>query len=392
MRFIKDSKEETVVNNFIAILFTFICITALLIVRVALFYHESGDYLMFHKLWIEAFRGMSFIEGLGTKVGNYNPPYMYILNIIARINVSDLVLMKVVSVFFDIVLAFFVMKIVSLKTDSRNMQISALILTLAVPTITLNSSMWGQCDSIYSAFAVGSVYFGMRGKSKLTYVFAALAVSFKLQAAFIFPVIAVFAFTGKIRFRDCYMFFIVYIAALLPALIAGMSFNDAFLVYFGQATTYTRLNLNIVNIWRFVGNVSIENFITAGLYLAGTAVLSLLYFTYVHRERLKDNIDFVRLSYLFAVIIPFLLPKMHDRYYFMADVLSIAVFYYDKKRWYVPVVTVFCSYLSYAYFLMNGIEMVDFRLAAIALFIIIVIVLRDYVTSLYYKTEDNCLI
>ena len=389
MQLFKRSNESETYDNIIAYLFTFVCVSALLIVRSALFYYESGDYTLFYGPWIETFRTMTFIEGLGTKVGNYNPPYMYILNIIARINFSDVILMKIVSVFFDLLLAVFVMRIVSLKTDSLNIHISALILTMAVPTIILNSSMWGQCDSIYSAFAIGSVYFGMRGKSKLTYVFIALAISFKLQTGFLLPLIAVFILTGKIRFRDCYIFFVVYIAMLLPAIFSGMPINVAFLIYLDQATTYTRLNLNIVNLWQFVGNVNTANFTIAGLFMTGTAVLSLLYFIYIHKERLKENIDYVRLAYIFAVMIPFLLPKMHDRYYFMADALSVAVFIYDKKRWYVPVVTILCSYISYAFLLMLGTELIDFRLAATALFIVIIIVLRDFISSLYYKTEDS---
>jgi hypothetical protein len=94
------------------------------------------------------------------------------------------------------------------------------------------------------------------------------------------------------------------------------------------------------------------------------------------------NVDFVRLAYLFAVIIPFLLPKMHDRYYYMADILAVALFFYDKRRWYVPAVTVISSYTGYVYFIMFRLEVVDLRYAAIAMFVVIMIVLRDYIISL----------
>ena len=269
------------------------------------------------------------------------------------------------------------------------MHILAFLLTLALPTVILNGAMWGQCDSIYASFAVGAFYFGLTGHGKAAYAFMALALAFKLQAVFLLPMLAVFVFTGDIRLRDCYMFFIVYLATLLPALLAGMPVNDALFAYVGQANYYSALNLNIVNLWRFVENVNYSRFMTAGVYMTGVAILGLLYFTWVHRKRFLDIVDFVRLAYLFSIIMPFMLPKMHDRYYFIADVLSVAVFLFDKRRWFVPVVTVFCSYLAYAYFLMSAVVLIDFRIAALALMFIIFIVLRDYVISLYPGAEHE---
>jgi len=370
------------------ILFTLICVVALLVVRGALFYYRSGDFIWFLQPWVEEYRTMTFIEGLRTNVGTYNPPYMYILNIIARINISELYLIKVVSVIFDFFLAYFVMKIVSLKTTSANMKALAFLATFAIPTVILNGSMWGQCDSIYATFAIGSFYFGLRGRSKMSYAFMALAFSFKLQAVFLLPMISVFIFMNRLRLRDCYVFFVVYIATLMPAIIAGMPIADALLAYVVQANFYNMLNLNIVNMWRFFEHVPYENFRLAGIYFAGFAVLSLMYFTYVNRKRLIKTVDYVRLAYLFAVIMPFLLPKMHDRYYFIADVLAVVVFFYDKRRWYVPVVTIACSFIAYAFFLMFGVELLDYRLAAFVLLVVIIIVLRDFVMSIYPSKNE----
>ena len=368
--------------------FTVIAAMALLVVRGALFYYESFDYIWSLSVWISQFREMSFTEALGANVGNYNPLYMYILNIIARINIPDLYLIKAVSVFFDLVLAYFAMKLVSLKTSSTNMHILAFLLAFAIPTVILNSAMWGQCDSIYSAFVLGSLYFALSGRSKLAFAFIGLSFAFKLQAAFMFPIFAVFVFKKKIRLHDIYVFFLVYIATLIPAIAAGRAVGEVLMVYLNQPATYLHLNMNAVNIWRFVVNVEFAYVRLAGLFAAGTAVLGLLYFTYVHRESLKSNTDFIRLAYLFAVMVPFLLPQMHDRFFFMADVLSVSVFLFDKRRWYVPVVTVFCSFLAYAWLIMGYVTLIDYRYAALALMAVIFILLRDYVVSL--TTANEC--
>jgi len=210
----------------------------------------------------------------------------------------------------------------------------------------------------------------------------ALALTFKLQAVFLLPILPMFVIANKIKLKDCYMFFAVYLATLLPAILAGMPLNDALFSYVTQANYYRTLNFNIANIWLFVAHVDYESFRTAGIFMTGFAVLSLMYFTYIHRTRLVKDVDLVRLAFLFAVIIPFLLPKMHDRYYYMAEILAVALFFYDKRRWYVPAVTVISSYTGYVYFIMFQLEVVDLKYAAIAMFIVIMIVLRDYIVSL----------
>jgi len=375
-----DKKEFN--NALTAYLFAIVAAMALMIVRGSLFYYESFDFVHSLSRWVERYREMTFFEGLGTKIGNYNQPYMYLLNIISRIDFPELYSIKTISVVFDILLAYFVMKLVSLKTKSLNIQMLAFFTAFAIPTVILNSSMWGQCDSIYASLAVGAVYYALRGRSKSAYALIALAVSFKLQAAFILPLFAIFAMQRKIRLSDCYIFFLTFLAVLVPAYATGFPLRDLLLMYLDQTDTYLFLRLNSVNMWLFVENVEFEAFKTVGLYCAGLAAVSLMYLAFIYRDKLKKNEDYIRFAYLFAVILPFILPQMHDRFFFMADVFALVVFLFDKRRWYVPVVTVFCSFITYAWFLMEWITIFDYKLAALALLTVIVIVLRDLVLSL----------
>jgi Gpi18-like mannosyltransferase len=393
----KESENLSRFDKLAPYIFVFVSVTALLAARISLFFYQSGDYVHFLKIWIEEYRTMTFLEGLATTVSNYNPPYMYLLNIISRINAPDLVLVKIISVFFDLLIAYFAMKIVALKTNRLNMQILAFILTFAIPTVILNSAMWGQCDSIYAAFAIGSFYFGLAKRSKMSYAFMALAISFKLQAAFLLPVLPIFIITKNIKLKDCYIFLAVYLATLLPAILSGMPPGEALFAYVGQAGYYSRLSLNMVNIWRFVYlpdnlvPLFYDGFAAAGFFITGVAVLGLMYFTYVNRSRLINTVDFVRLAYLFAIIIPFMLPKMHDRYYFIADILAVTLFLFDKRRWYVPVVTIFCSLISYEFFLIywTGTEVIEYKYFVVVLLVVILLVLRDYVKSLSDTGKDS---
>ena len=55
------------------------------------------------------------------------------------------------------------------------------------PVVLFNSSMWAQCDSIYTFFALLAVYLLYKEKNIPAFVFLGIALSFKLQAIFVLP-------------------------------------------------------------------------------------------------------------------------------------------------------------------------------------------------------------
>ena len=59
-----------------------------------------------------------------------------------------------------------------------------------------------------------------------------------------------------------------------------------------------------------------------------------------------------RLAAVFVVLVPFFLPAMHERYFYLADVLSVIVaFHLPRRLWPVPVLVQFASAFSYVPFL-----------------------------------------
>ena len=380
-------QSEPVTDSFIRLAFALVMIAGLMAIRGSLLYYVSGDYANHLAHWIRAMEPLSVREALSVNVGNYNMPYMYILLLISRIDFPGMFLIKFASMVFDVVLAYFVMKLVSLRTENVNFRLAAFLGALAIPTVIINGSMWAQCDVIYSSLAIGALYFAMAGKSKHAYIFMGLAFSFKMQAVFVLPMFLIFLLKGKIRLQDIWLFPVTFSVTLLPATIAGMPIGEAFSAYFNQFEYYSWLNMNATSIWRLVGWIDHDQFITAGLFVAGTATVALLYFIYLHRDRITKTADYVYMAYLFAAMLPFLLPKMHDRFLFMADVLSLVVFAYNKKRWYVPLVTIYASYNTYVWFLMGQVTLIDYVYVSIALGVVILIVLKDLVERLYLQKE-----
>jgi hypothetical protein len=54
-----------------------------------------------------------------------------------------------------------------------------------------------------------------------------------------------------------------------------------------------------------------------------------------------------------VAVVPFILPKMHDRYFFAADLMSIGLAFTNRRLWFVPVLFQCSSLLAYVPVLSN---------------------------------------
>jgi hypothetical protein len=53
-------------------------------------------------------------------------------------------------------------------------------------------------------------------------------------------------------------------------------------------------------------------------------------------------------------LVPFVLPKMHDRYFYPVDVFSFATVIFVPEMWFVPILYQLISGLSYSIFILNA--------------------------------------
>lgn len=319
---------------------------------------ESGDYNTFLTHWVDFFRTNGGFHGISESVGNYNLPYLYFLALFSYLPIKDLYLIKLLSIAFDVVLAFGIMKIVGIYTKSPNKRLSAYLITLLMPTVILNSAYWGQCDSIYTAFAILAIWCVMSDKPKSSMVFMALSFGFKLQAVFILPFFLIMLFVDKIKFRHYFIFPITYIIEILPAVLLGRPFIDAFTLYFNQAGTVgSGLNYNSPSLFSIVkSSTSVDAISYLAIIWTFIFMLVVLYWAWQKRHCITNE-SLLGLALLLVIGIPFLLPHMHDRYFFMADVLilvpSILYYRYSVLTVLVSFASLNCyyAYLTLTYFL-----------------------------------------
>lgn len=306
------------------------------------------DYQNFLREWVEFFRVNRGFAALRYPVGNYNIPYLYFLALFSYIPVYDLHLIKLLSIFFDVLLAWAAMGIVRKLGDSSKVQLGCFFAVLFLPTVILNGSLWGQCDSIYVALALISIYWAMDDRPVLSMLAMTLSFGFKLQAVFIMPVLAVLWMQGKFKLRHFLLFPAGYVVLVLPAVLLGRPFLDTLTLYFGQTGSIgSGLNYNSPSVFGIFWHVENESqAATLAILSAFAFMLLVLFVCYVNRSRLSDK-AMLAAAVLLVVGIPFLLPHMHDRYFFASDILTVVMAFAAWKLSPAAPLAQFASLLGY---------------------------------------------
>lgn len=335
-------KYEEKFLNFITknvIIIGFIAVSIMgLILRIVFFNAETADYSYFMRSWIDQLASYKGLSGIGENIGEYNVPYMLFLNIIARTPFNDLYEIKTLSVIFDYVGAFAVMKLISCICNTKFItlkNLAAYSVCLFSPVFFLNSAYWAQCDFIYVSALLICMYFMIKEKHNLSMTFFGIALSLKLQAVFFLPVIIIYYFSSKKMNAKSFLFIpIVYFIAVCPALFAGRGFKDTFLIYFRQTSIYETLTMECPNIFVFMSG-DYDMFKKAGIIIAfsilGIGAVICIY------KKLYSCQDIVMTAIWSTMICIYFLPSMHERYVFIACVFSVLLAFINPKDWWIAV-------------------------------------------------------
>lgn len=316
--------------------------------RGLVFDYETLDYRDFLHPWCEFFRANGGLRALAKPVGNYNIPYLYFLALFSYLPIRDLYLIKLLSVFFDVLLAWSCAMLLGRVTDSRARRLACYFTVLLLPTVFLNGAVWGQCDGVYVALAVLAVWLTLEDRPVASMLCITLSFGFKLQAIFVMPIYAVFLMQGKIRWKHLLVFPAAYVLLVLPAVLLGRPFLDTITLYFSQTGSIgSGLNYNSPSIFAVFWQIrDAEPASSIAIAAAFLYMINLLAVAWVNRRRLSDR-SVIAFALLFAIGIPFLLPHMHDRYFYAADILSVVLAYAFPMLCFAAPLTQFASLLGY---------------------------------------------
>ena len=279
------------------------------------------DMSIFLEPWFAHIVRYGPIGAFAHPFSNYEPAYLYLLSMssLAHGLLSPMDIIKLLSVAGSLFLTFAIADL--LKTLEGPPKLA--LFTLVLPTVIINAALLGQCDALWGGCCVLALAAMMRGQIVRSLVWCGIAVAFKSQAAFIAPVIIGAMIGRRAPWWQWGIPGAVFFASLVPAWLLGWPLWKLVTVYPDQAAL-VKFAGRLANPW-VAGTIFADHqvrsfffvgYIAAAVTAIGIAVLAARSF--------RDRRTMLLLALLSATAVPFLLPKMLERYYFLGDILALA--------------------------------------------------------------------
>lgn len=294
-------------------------LVAAALVYAALWPVPVPDITQSYAPWLEHIARVGPLRALGSPFGDYTPPYYYLLAMVSPLVgwVPSASLVKLVSLAGTLLLAGAVARLARALDIQRADLIAAA--TLLLPGVALNTALMGQCDALAAAPLVMALVAVIGRRPAAMFIWCGIAVAVKAQAVFGAP----FFLAAAIRWRAPWQQWALAPAATLavfaPAMVLGWPLQDLLTIYLRQAGFFETLSMNAPNVWAIVQSfrpaVPLTGFANAAALCAAVA-----YVAHFGTRALTDR-AMVAAAALAPLIVVGLLPRMHERYFYPADVL-----------------------------------------------------------------------
>ncbi len=300
--------------------------------RTKLFPIVSGDFVSYNE-WMQKISD----EGVFSVIGNYGTSQIYMMGLVVAVTDNWLSGLKVLSIFFEYATSIAAFLILLHMTGSTRKSVMGMAFVLLSPTYILNGAYWGQCDAIYTCFIIWGIYYLLKDKGNLSMIMMGIALSFKLQAIFIFPfLIIIWLKKYTLKLLHFIWIPIVYFATSLPALFAGCSISDIFFAYTDQTSQFPWGTLEYPNLYAFLdeninGGHHMDEVSGAGLFLAIIVLGIICYYIYVKKIDITEKI-LILIALLTVAVTIYTLPHMHDRYGVILDMIVVIYAVINPKR------------------------------------------------------------
>lgn len=339
-KLISNKKYLILLTSFVAI-----------IIRGLFMNYESGDYELFLSQWCTYLEKCGGFKGILTVDADYNLIYLYFLAIFTYLPFNYLYSIKALSIIFDFAMAISAYLLVDqVMINSSKRKESAFIAYAAVlfiPTVILNSSFWAQCDSIYTTFIFLSLYFMFKNKYNTCFILYGVALTFKLQAIFFLPVYGIVYL--KNRYFSILKFGWIAVSnfvLFIPALIIGKPVTSILDAYTTQVGKYCyKTVFGYPNVYNFFP-LSYVQLNTPGI-LFTMCILMILMGIVLYTKGKLDKESIIELGIIVVLLVTYFLPEMHDRYGYIAEVLSVVYFVITRKNTLAVLLINICALITY---------------------------------------------
>jgi len=293
-----------------------------LLIRLSLRHVQTSDYIGFLNPWIEHMKQFG-IAGIGNINSNYNAPYLILLWIVGHLPFSNLFSVKLISIIFDYILAGSVFLVVRFYKPIGITKYVSFLAILFAPTVIINGSLWAQCDVIYTSFIVLSFYAFLKNRLHTSWILWGISFAFKLQSVFFLPFLLFGLFYKKRGFLGPIYAAAVIVALSILPMFYGRSLADVINVYVSQTSPNGDGQYFVLfapTIFQIFTISSIEPVRKAMILIAGSFALGLASLAFLRKFNAKSVLI---LAVLIVLSLPFLLPQMHERYFYVAEIFLI---------------------------------------------------------------------
>ncbi len=322
-----------------------------LAIRVILRVAVTDDWTMYWDPWLSDIKEMGF-SYLATDRYDYTPTFIYILWFISKLPINPMTAYKGLHCMLDFAAAAILGKMIYKVTGSKRKGILSYGLFLLVPTVWANSALWAQCDIIFMTFLLLCFYQLFEDRPGRALFFYGMAFVFKLQSLFIFPFLVILWVNKKVDLKHFLWIPVLYFLSIVPAWIAGRPLLDLINIYMAQGSQDVwSLSIKWPNIYQIIGNRSfLLEYASAGTWLI-LGILMVILFA-MAQKRYRITAEFiVQMALFFAILTPWFLPHMHERYGCVADILAILYAMMNVKKFYFPLLQILVSFNSYMAYL-----------------------------------------
>lgn len=293
------------------------------------------DFKNFIQPWWNQIISDGGFKSLSHQVGDYAASYQTLLAWMTTWKIGCQRAIKLVGAVTNFLLALMVGVFTYKVSVRKSLSKFAIpfLMTLILPSVFIESMIWGQCDPLYALFMFISFYFIYDDKWWMGLFFYGVSLSFKLEPIMFLPfIIMAYILENKHSIFDLLWTIVGFYLPNVGGVIHGQSILSPFKALIGQSGENQILSFNAVNfpqlftISRCKGNEASLTYSMMGSFLI---VLTICILAFVLMFLVKDDYDirknFVQLLTWCIWTCDFFLPAMHERYDFMVGILLLVL-------------------------------------------------------------------
>lgn len=283
---------------------------------------------------------------------DYPPGYMYVLWFLGAVrhlfsienySAAHLILLKLPAITCDIASGLLIMR-ESRKKFSDFQSFFLCLAYLLNPVVILNSSVWGQVDSVFTLAVICMCLCLIQGKLLPSYIAFGIGVLIKPQTLIFAPILLagiidwVFLKDFSIRNFFINLFGGISVICGMVLLCLPFGFANVWAQYFSTVGSYPYAAVNACNMWGLFGLnwVSQDNtFLGIPYRLIGTAVIVaiIVLVLFLSIRNKEDTEKYPFLAALLILTIFVFSVRMHERYMFPGLLLLLFSYIYRPSKY-----------------------------------------------------------